>query len=545
MLAAAALGATALPAQQAADPGRPAPLLPDAACAAPAGESGAAPEPRPVLVDGLGFAGIEADSDHPEARAWFAQGARLVWAFDEAEAVRAFREAQRIDPDCALCHWGEAWALSPTINLRDRKAELPAARAAAERALARIGRLDERGRLLVRAMDARTNGEEFDKPGYAALLETAALRLPEDDLIATLAADARMQATPYPDLQPGSLAQRLLERVLARSPDHGGAIHFYIHLTDWVDRPDLAEPHADRLARIAPAASHLVHMPSHTFFGVGRYADAAATNLAAIAADRGYEARAKPPASTYRRLLLRHNMQFAIISALARGDGATALDVSGQYRRAFLTGDAVDAGDRLLGSAAAYAAGLHAPVGEVLAGAAPEHVLDRVLHHYARGEAQARAGDAAGVQAEAEAIAAIRDKEAQALGNRTGAALAEIYEKVLAGRAAMLAGDWDNAADAYRAAMRRQLGARFGGDPPIFWYSSRRSLAAALIAAGDFAGARDQLHASLRRWPDDPLALYALSLAQRALGEAGAADRALQRARSLWAGELWVPLARI
>ena len=87
-----------------------------------------------MLMDGLGYAGIEADSDNAEAKAWFAQGVRLIWAFDEAEAIRAFQQAQRLDPNCALCFFGEAWARGPTINLQPRTEELAAARTAAQRA---------------------------------------------------------------------------------------------------------------------------------------------------------------------------------------------------------------------------------------------------------------------------------------------------------------------------------------------------------------------------------------------------------------------------
>ena len=164
----------------------------------------------------------------------------------------------------------------------------------------------------------------------------------------------------------------------------------------------------------------------------------------------------------------------------------------------------------------------------------------------ARGEAQARAGDAAAVRAEAAAIAALREgTDAPALG-RGGSRLAEIAQLVLEGRAAMLAGDHEVAQRAYRRAMEAQLEADFGMDPPLFWYSVRRSLAAALLASGDAAGARNQLHASLRRWPNDPLALYALSLADRALGDARAAEGNRARARAGWAGDgTAVPLGRI
>ena len=394
-------------------------------------------------------------------------------------------------------------------------------------------------------MNVRTaDGAGFGNQAYADYLEAAAQRMPDDDTLSIMAADSRMILA-RPHMQAGSLSQRLLERVLRRSPDHTGAIHYYIHLADWIDRRDLAEPYADRLGRLAPAASHLIHMPSHSFYGLGRYREAAAANLIALDADRAYEARARPPQSDYRTALLRHDMQFAIESALARGDGATALAVSERYRATFL-GPGASAQARLLGSATYYAQGLHGDVDAVLAMAEPANAIERMLRHYARGEALARRGQARAVRAEAAAIGAIsRGTDAPALGKQ-GAPLAYVLQSVLEGRAAMLGGNMRAAARAYRAAMNAQLGADWTFDPPLFWYSVRRSLAAALLGAGDAAGARDQLNASLLRWPNDGPALYALSLAERRLGHVPEAERALARARDAWAGDVTgLPLSRI
>ena len=545
ILLGAALAATALSAQDASDSTIRTPEIPDESCLEPP-PAAAQPvaEAPPVLLDGLGYAGLEPDSDHEQARAWFAQGVRLIWAFDEAEAIRAFQQAQRLDPDCAMCFFGEAWARSPTLNLRPRTEELPAARAAARRALALSEGVSDRHRLLIQAMVLRTGtGDEFRDAAYANFMENLALRQPDSDTIAVMAADARMIAAD--DLRPGSLPQRLLERVMARNPGHGGAIHFYIHLTDWIDRQHLAAPHADRLARIAPAASHLIHMPSHSYYGVGRYADAAAANVAAIAADKAFISRVRPPRTDYRYYLQRHNMHFAINSALARGDGATARSVAEQYRAEYLAGT-VEQSSRLLGSSVWYLRGLHDTVDAVLDLPEPDHALDKAMRHYARGEALARRGDADAVRAEAAAIAVLRDgAESPSLG-RGGDMLAEVAQHVLEGRAAMLGGRHETAERAYRAAMEAQLRARFGNDPPLFWYSVRRSLAAALLAQGDHRGARNQLHASLRSWPNDPLALYALALADRAGGDEEAAARNLARARAVWAGDVTeVPLTRI
>ncbi len=500
----------------------------------------------PVLLDGLGYAGLEPDSQNGEARAWFAQGVRLIWAFDEVEAIRAFQQAQRADPNCALCHFGEAWARGPTINLQPRNDELVAARAAAQRALALAGSLSERDRILVQAMVVRTGpGDAFKNDDYMTYLQAQALRHPDDDTISIMAADAQMIT--FREVQPrtGTVAQQLLERVLARNPNHGGAIHYYIHLADWIDRAELAVPYAERLGTIAPAASHLVHMPSHTFYAVGRYQDAARVNVEAVAADRAFRDRANPAESEYRWGLNAHNMHFAIESALARGDGATALDVSRQYRETYMAGPP-DPRTQTLGTATFYAAGLHGDVDAVLAAPEPGDVFGKVQHRYARGEALARRGDAAGVRGEAAAIAALRTgRDAPGL-RRRGVQLAEVYQYVLEGRAAMLAGNPAAAQEAYRKAMNRQLLSEFGNDPPLFWYSVRRSLAAATLAAGDAQTARAQLYASLRRWPNDALALFALSQADRAAGDIASAERNLARARRFWAGDVTqVPLARI
>jgi tetratricopeptide (TPR) repeat protein len=359
-----------------------------------------------------------------------------------------------------------------------------------------------------------------------------------------LAADARMVAQERV-FKPDSLTQRLLERVLARTPEHGGAIHYYIHLTDWIDRSYLAVPHAERLGRIAPSASHLVHMPSHTFYGVGRYRDAAAVNVAAISADRSYVSKVRPPASAYRTGLLAHNMHFATNSALMRGDGATALSVADQYRQTY--GARSEGGYRMLGSATFFAAGLHGEVPKVLALPEDKHTLSNALRHYARGEALARQGDAAAVRQEAKAIADILDSNQSAtLGSKTAEALVKVARHVLEGRAAMLAGDPNAAADAYYKGMQTQAAANFSFDPPLFWYPVRRSYAAALIAAGDHRRAREHLLTTIQRWPNDPLALYALSLADRGLGNTASAARNLARAKAVWAGDLAkVPLSRI
>ncbi len=130
----------------------------------------------------------------PEARAWFAQGVRLVWAFDEVEAIRAFQQAQRLDPNCAMCFFGEAWARGPTINLQPRTEELAAARAAAQRAQALAANLSPRDRLLVEAMVVRTERRRClsQRPPMPPSWRRRRSAIPGTTSLNIMAADARM-----------------------------------------------------------------------------------------------------------------------------------------------------------------------------------------------------------------------------------------------------------------------------------------------------------------------------------------------------------------
>jgi hypothetical protein len=544
----AALAAAILPAQALADAALGAPeVAAPLSCTPGNPEAKAAPAGPPQLVDGLGTAGVRADTSNEEARRWFDQGVRFVWAFDEAEAVRSFQKAQEIDPACAMCAWGEAWARGPTINLQPRTEELAAARAASDRAWTLGKALPAKERAMLKAMRTRTSGKAFRNGAWAKATAKLAREHGDDDALLVIAADARMVADERGQAKPGGDAQRLLETVLRRNPDHSGAIHMYIHLTEWVRQQKLAEPYADRLGKIAPAASHLVHMPSHTYYGIGRYADATAVNIAALAADNAYASKVNPPPTEYRTALYAHNSHFAIGSALIRGDGDTALQISDHYRERYP--EATEAPYlRVTRASTWYAYGRHADVAKVLAMPEPpaKEALMRAMRHYARGEALARTGDAAAVAAEAAAISKLLEgPEGRALGSKPVESLVAVARHVLEGRAAMLRNDPAAAATAYRAAMTKQEAAGFGFDPPPFWYPARRSLAAALIASGEHQSARGQLLASLEKWPNDPLAYYALSQAEQGLGMKAEAAASLAKAKAIWAGELAVPLARI
>jgi hypothetical protein len=496
----------------------------------------------PVLIDGLGYAGLEPDSRNAEARRWFAQGVRLVWAFDEVEAIRAFQQAQQLDPTCAMCFFGEAWARGPTINLQPRNEELAAARTAARRAQALGASLSPRDRLLVDAMLIRTGaGTEFRNDAYASFMETQALRHPEDDQINIMAADARMVTWPDGPQPAGTLAQRFLERVLARNPNHGGAIHYYIHLTDWIDRQNLAVPYAERLGRVAPAASHLVHMPSHIYMLVGDYKAAADANVIAAKVDKDYIDN-EHVKGAYPMLYFHHNLHFI---AAARG-------MEGRY------GDAREAAARLTESLHSHAGdipGFQNFITEyfgmyplltavrfhdwktVLAAREPGEDLpiSRGLRHYARGAAFAAQGDAKGATAERESLAKIIESlpADSRYGNSPAKEVLSVGLSIVDARIAARNGDLEKAVSDLKAAVETQDKLAYN-EPADWHYPVRESLGAALLTAGPAAVAAAVFRADLEKNPRGGRSLFGLVQALQAQGKTDEAALVRQELDAAW-----------
>lgn len=500
-----------------------------------------------TILSGYGGGGFSITTASAKAQAFFDNGMQLGHAFAHQASISAFAEARRLDPLCAMCMWGEAWASGPTINYTIPAAAVAKLRLLADTAgrSAAAGSIKERG--LIAALQRRYvdgGGKGSGDIAFARAMDALARSFPDDDEIATIAADAWMIPASLGE-QRANLprAVALLETVLKRHPDYTPAIHFYIHATEMSGFPSRAERYADRLASLAPAASHLVHMPSHTYYWDGRYQDAVDANVAAVALGEANAKRLKlpDPPGVWQLPYHPHNVQFGVGAALLSGDAKSAIALSGPFIMAAAHYPGAPAYAQMGGGTGYFAMGRYADPASVMAMPDPGAAVPfmQAYRHYARGEAMARIGDSAAVRAEAARIpdrVGVYRKQDQTLH---ATAMMRIAKLVLTGRAEMLDHRPELAARAYAAAARIEESKLFDdlSDPPPWWYPVRRSLAAALLAAHRPVDALREADAALKRRPLDPLTTMVRADAEEAVGNAAGAARDRRDARRHWHGD--------
>ena len=511
-----------------------------------------------VMLTGVGNGSSPADTANAQAQAWYVEGLNLYHAFNHNEARAAFAKAAELDPNCALCEWGVALGLGPTLNYGVTEDETALALTHAQRAKALVKPGDARSAALIDAMILRY---AKDRPlvrdlDFGKAMDELARRYPQDDEIADLAAQALMIPGRGGNTTAVARATELIKGVLARHPDDTAAIHYYIHATEFAGRPGDALPYAEKLAGLAPGASHLVHMAAHTLMHVGQYEQVAIVDAEALKVDADTEVRLGYAGPVSSQVYYLHNYTFGLAGALMAGDAKLVLKYADHADLAFPTGGAGDvimmpsgltrverAQDRrtVADGRSLVAYGRYAPARMLaMTDGANDPRFVRIYRHYARGEALAAQGDAAGVRREADKVLRLLVESLKA-GEPGNTDTASIAADVLNGRAAMLSHDPAKAAELFARATARQdkaypVAKNF--DPPPWWYPVRRSLAAADLAAGKPADAEREAKASLADWPQDALALRVLSQAEAKQGHAAAAQTHMAEANRVWHGDL-------
>ena len=541
-----------------------------AACdrAASVRDDGAGAHPAP-LIDGLGSSSFAITTEKPAARRYFSQGLLLAWAFEYGEAERSFREAVRLDPDCAMCEWGVAYVVGPNINhpYRDRAAE---AAAHVRRAVALASKASARERALIEALAVRydVKGASKDAPppaetalcaarpsadvgpldvAYAQAMARVAREFADDPDVRVLHAEALLLLAPWEWWRAGRPATGTLQAVeeleaaLALAPNHTAANHYLIHALEQSPSPARALPAAQRLGVLAPDAGHLVHMPSHVYMRIGRYADASRANVEAIAADERFAAQRRAQGAAP-LAHVSHHRHFLWATASMEGRGAAALEAA----RALAKEVAADgkpfgrAGNEYFAALPLFALVRFARWDEILAAPAPKgaSAYPRGVWHYARGIALARTGRAGDAQAELAALAAAAADASLAELSFKGIDPLEAYLRVaiesLRGEIALARRQHARALAHLRGAVELEDALEVE-QPPSWAAPQRHALGAALLLAGRPAESERVFREDLARHPANGWALYGLAESLRRQGRRAEAQRVLAEYRAAWA----------
>lgn len=484
------------------------------------------------------------------AQLFMSQGLNLAYGFNHAEAGRAFREAARLDPDCAMAYWGQALVLGPNINAPMNPDDEPKAYELAQKAVALKSKASEKEQAYIDALAQRYSGNAEDRAerdkAYAAAMRKVADRYPDDLDAVTLYAESMMDLRPWnywmEDGQPYEGTLEIVERiesVIERNPKHPGALHLYIHLMEPTDQPEKAAEAADRLLPLAPAAGHLVHMPSHIYQRIGRYEDSARANELAILADEDYITQCRAQ-GLYPMGYYPHNIHFLWFAASAEGRSELAIDsarkVASKIPDEVLTEMPMLAGFRVVPY---YALTRFGKWDEMLAEPPPptEDLFLTGAWHYARGLAflgKGKLGEAEKELVEVERIAADDRLDYAMFSPNTAAQIFSIAPHVLAGELAAARKDYDKAIAHFDTAVRLEDSLVYT-EPSEWHYPTRHALGAVLLEAGRAREAETVYWQDLKIHPENGWALFGLLQALRAQGKEDEAALMEKRFKKAWA----------
>ncbi len=524
---------------------------PPAALAPPASQAAPAP-----LFEGMGDFHFATSTRSRQAQRYVDQGMTLAYGFNHNEAARSFAEAARLDPSCALCFWGVALVLGPNINapMDPAVADQAWAALAAATRLAPSG--SERERAFIEALERRYAQEWLaDRSGldreFADAMREVARRFPADDDALTLFAEALMDTMPWdywrPDGSPKPETEEVLaalSTVLARNPRHPGANHFWIHAVEASRHPERGVEAADRLRDLVPGAGHLVHMPGHIYFRVGRYHDAVVANQKADAADDAYVTQCHAQGA-YPLAYHPHNNHFLLAAAAMGGESAVALAaarktaelVGGDH--AHLHGEKDFAALQYYGIAPYFALARFGRWQEILAEPEPAEnlVFARGFWHFVRGLALVAGNELSAAERELAAVrAAAADPRIEGWmfwGINHLSALLSVASEVLAGELAARRGDLDGAIAHLEKGVELEAGLRYDEPPP--WYLPvRHVLGAVLLEGGRPAEAERVYRQDLEKLPANGWGLHGLAQSLRAQDRAVEAEAVETELRQAW-----------
>jgi tetratricopeptide (TPR) repeat protein len=517
-----------------------------------AGSIGQSAQPGVPLYDDLGDLHHPITTKNNRVQKYFDQGLRLTYGFNHAEAIRAYTEAARLDPQCAMCYWGIALDYGPNINLpMDADSGLKAY-AAVQQALALLSHASAQEQDYIHAVATRYAAKpEADRTTldrtYADAMGKLAAKYPDDLDAQTLYAESLMDLRPWDywtrDGKPQAgttVILTTLESVIQRNPRHPGACHYYIHAVE-AAYPDKAVPCADRLASLMPGAGHLVHMPAHVYVRVGRWADAIRANEHAIHTDETFIMDQHPAAGMYPLGYYPHNIHFLGFAASMAGNSAMTLDSARKLAAKVDPGMVTQVG--LLQTMMVMPLQAEIRFGhwqELLAEPAPPAALHYPtgIWHYARGVAHAMQNDLNKADAELAELQGMSADPAMttfvvdSAGN-TATAVLQIASRVLAAEIAAKRGASEAAVSYFTQAAQIEDRLTYI-EPPNWPLPVRQQFGAFLLSKGMASEAEAVYRADLTRFPENGWSLYGLAASLRAQGKNTEADAVQARFKRAW-----------
>jgi tetratricopeptide (TPR) repeat protein len=521
----------------------------------------ASPAPKPAgpkapLYDNLGNHHAAITTTSPDAQKYFDQGLTLSYAFNHAESIRAFRQAAALDPGCAMCYWGVAFAYGPNINAPITEDAAKAAYQAIEQARTAGAGAPDKERAYIDALarryaaDPKAERAPLDR-AYADAMREVAKRFPDDLDAATLFAQSLMDTSPWnyweKDGSPRPFTNDVLsslESVLARKPDHIGAIHLYIHAVEASPNPGRASQYADKLGALVPGAGHLVHMPAHIYLRTGRYNDASVVNQHAIKADDAYfKGDAVAGNMMYQVGYYPHNIHFFVAAASMEGRQADALkaaeDVRARMHGDMLRDPGMGGMVQHMNLTPLYTKMRFGMWDEVLAEPAPPADLPfmTAMWHAARGLAHAAQGRLDEAEAERAAVAKAKDDPSlKTLGVSSvnfASSIVGIAHEVLAGEIETRRRRADLAARHFAGAVAIEDNLTYM-EPPDWPVPVRQLQGAALLELGRAKDAETAFRDDMKKFPDNGWSLSGLQASLEKQGKTSDAAAVKARLDQQW-----------
>ncbi len=507
-----------------------------------------------TLMQGYGDLHHLVSTGNAQAQQFFDQGLRQIYAFNHDEAARSFQRAADLDPKLAMAYWGVAEAVGPNYNDPASDDRFAAAHTAIQKAVDLSGSASPAEQAYIKAMALRFPADPKADRRQAAEAYHGAMRevvkqFPDDLDAATLFAESGMNLHPWGlwmvDGTPREGTEEIvatLESVIKRDPSHWGAIHYYIHSVEASKSPERALAGANRLAAMAPAAGHIVHMPAHVYIRTGDYAAAVKTNQEAAAVDQAY-IKASGAQGIYPLMYYSHNLHFIAMCSAMNGDYVEA-NKNADLLAAHVAPHVKDMPplEGFMTIPIAVDVRFH-KWDEILKMPRPdpEMKITIVFWHFARGMALAAKGKVNEAEAEYQVVSDAEKNTpedvvfAMPVNNKAKDVL-KIARDVLGAKIALAKKDKAGTIALLQSAVAAQDTLKYA-EPEDWFFPVRESLGAALLMNGDNADAEKVFREDLDHHPRNPRSLFGLKQALKAQGNEYDAGFVQKQLQDSWKGK--------